>query len=257
MIKGVRSSPSAPPVPRYAEAVEATRVTIHRRSVFYRNLIIALTLAVAASAMGAVVWWSALPLLGLLLLPPLCAAFLFLDSWTVCRWRWCILELWAEGALELDAFRQAVTAVRALPAATLAAMLEPLPRLVALGHPTSPWRGRWLLARILHAIDLNTTSRAAAVAVGAASIVAGIIAATVARSGAPLVAAMLVTALAVATDRAASRRRLRRFAPSHAEVRDAGIEPQALASAAATLSWRRVTLSERDELLARIISPER
>lgn len=240
--------------PRYAESIEATTHTIHRLTVAYRNLVITVVVTVVASGMAAAIWRSPAFLLGILLLAPLCATFLALDSWLISSWRRRILELWAEGSLDLDAFRHTVTGIRALPITTLGAMLEPLP--FRFGHPVAG-PSRRLLTPVLHAIDLYNAYLATAVAVALASVTAGIVAAAIVRSWAPLLGALLITALAFATCRGMAMRKLRRSAPPHAAAQDAGIDPQTLAATVATFRWGRIPVAERNKLLAHITSTRR
>ena len=114
-------------IPKTNEAVKLTTQTINTRTVRFRNFVI----AVVVVALGSVVWasiqWSWKPLLGLLLLVPLCGAFLYLDARLVHQWRQQVLEMWAQENLDLKTFSSAMSTIRTLPERTLRGMLDTLP----------------------------------------------------------------------------------------------------------------------------------
>ena len=111
------------------DALDLTTQTIDRRAYRYRNLVVLVVLVGLVSGIGAVVLLSGLPLLGLLLLLPLCGGFHYLDSVLVNRWGNRLLQMWAEEELDLDAFVESIAAIRLLPPATLGAMLDTLPKI--------------------------------------------------------------------------------------------------------------------------------
>src|ERR1043166_6861781 len=97
------------------EAVNLTTQTIDRRAFHYRNLVVLLIALVGACAVTALVAGSALPLLGLFILVPLCGGYLVLDTHQVNRWRRRIMALWADEDLHLDKFTKAVISLTMLP----------------------------------------------------------------------------------------------------------------------------------------------
>jgi hypothetical protein len=161
--------------PALKEAVDLTTRTIDCRAFHYRNLVILLVLVVVVSGVWAAVRWSGLPLLGLLLLAPLCAAFILLDTTLVNRWRRRVLGWWVEGCLPLDNFANAVASLRMLPPGTVRAMVGTLPtrdRVPAAAK--APPVLRRALADTLKAIHRGESARTAiaglAYSVGAASL---------------------------------------------------------------------------------------
>jgi len=123
----VAKSPSG-----FKEAIGLTTRTIDMRARCFRNLIIGFAIVM----IGCVIWtttlWSWGPLLGLVLLVPLCSAFLGLDTFVVHRWRQQILALWVQEQVELDSFCDTISTIRLLPARTLQSMLHTLPTKNAL-----------------------------------------------------------------------------------------------------------------------------
>ncbi len=111
------------------EATTITTQTLALRAARFRNFVVAVVAVALAAMLWALLQTSWQPLLGLILLVPLCGAFLYLDARTVHRWQDHILETWAQDKLDLDIFSDTLTAIRALPPRTLRAMLDTLPNL--------------------------------------------------------------------------------------------------------------------------------
>jgi len=111
----------------YTVAVTGTIAIIDARARRYRRLVLVVIIALCGAAA-----WSALqrawePLLGLLILPPMFAEFVYADTAAVDRWRRVILDSWVHGRLELDRFREIMRSVPTLPVATIDSMLATLP----------------------------------------------------------------------------------------------------------------------------------
>jgi hypothetical protein len=234
----------------YDAALEATRATIYRRSRRYRTLVILVALLPPVSIIAAITLRSWLPLVGALLPLPLCTAYLSLDLRLVARWRRRVVGLWADGALDIDAFRQAARAMRTFPTQTVASMLDSLPseaavpddRLMSLAI-------RRLLAQTLHAIDERAAREMTAVAVAATLSVAGVAAAIGTASWLPALSVILAPML-VSFSRRSAMFVLRRSIPTTMRLIEAGIDPAVFATEAARLDWRRTSGGERDQLIA-------
>lgn len=109
------------------EVIQHTLRVLERRSRWFRNVVIAVVLIPVASGVGALVAGSWLPLLGLLVLVPVCILFLLLDVWVVQQWQRFLFARWQEGRIKLDVFSHALDAMPQLPKHTVRAMLNTLP----------------------------------------------------------------------------------------------------------------------------------
>jgi hypothetical protein len=105
-------------------AIQATLTAIQNRARLYRNLVIGVSLVVLACAILALVFHSAIPLLGVSLLVPVVGAYFVLDSRQTRQWSSRILQRWSEGKLNLAAFSVAMTAHPYAPRGTLEGMLS-------------------------------------------------------------------------------------------------------------------------------------
>ncbi|MEI7685427.1 MAG: hypothetical protein WCL32_10395, partial [Planctomycetota bacterium] len=114
------------------DALDSTTRTIDLRARDFRNLVVLVSIVGVAALVWAGIAWSAEPLLGLLLLFPICGGFVVLDCFRVDRWRGKILRLWIEEDLDLGAFSSMIGSIKMLPANTMGAMLRSLP---TGGHP--------------------------------------------------------------------------------------------------------------------------
>jgi hypothetical protein len=108
-------------------AIQATLTTIRNRARFYRNLVVCVSAVLIVSLILAAVFRSVIPLMGLSLLVPLAGTYFVLDNRLTRLWSKQILELWAEGKLNLTAFSSVISAHPYVPPATLEGMLGVLP----------------------------------------------------------------------------------------------------------------------------------
>jgi len=242
-----------PQAATYREAVDLTTRTVAVRARAYRNLVVVVVGAVVLPMLAALIMWSWRPLAGPLVLVPLCAAFVSFDTWLVSRWRQRILWLWASGNLDLVTFGEMATSVRALPTPTLKAMLSSLPPFTVPlpGQATAPVAMRESLVTMAGGIDAQQSYRMIATAVAVTATVAAVAAGVVAGSW-DLMLSVALAPLVVVAGRTVARRTLRRSVPERVKVQEAGLDPKALAAAAALLDWRHVSNAERDGLLARL-----
>jgi hypothetical protein len=124
---------------------------IERRARYFRNQVVAVVLVGVTSLGWALVAWSLTPLVGLTLLFPISAFFLFADAKLLELWRSELLKGWVTGSIDVAAFCHAIRAHPALPPATLDSMLLTLPSagdLVAEQRLTVPTR-RAIAAAVL------------------------------------------------------------------------------------------------------------
>lgn len=130
----------------FDEAMRLTMHTIQVRAMRYRNFVIGVVSIAFMSMVWAGITLSWHPLLGLLVLVPLCGVFLSLDTSTVHRWRHQVLEMWIYDRLDLAIFTHAMTTIRPLPSYTLHGMLSTLPLTGhgLAGRPLSPGTRRGL-----------------------------------------------------------------------------------------------------------------
>ena len=111
----------------YKSAIEYSAVTVQRRAVYFRNLIIVVALVTLISLVSAGVAWSTEPLAGTLLMIPVCGLFLILDERLVSHWRNELFGDWIRRELDFVALRVALTANHALPQNSIEGMLQTLP----------------------------------------------------------------------------------------------------------------------------------
>ena len=233
----------------YDEALAITRAAIDCRGRRYRTLIVAVVLVAVLSTAGAVVFGSWPTLSGLLLLPPLCAIFLSLDAWIVIAWRRRIVELWADGVLDVRAFAQAVGGLRTLPTQTVATMVASLPTLE--GEDLRRAGVRRSLAQTLRAIEAREGYATTAVAAAAVVVAATLVAAIFARLWAPLVGLLFAPMIAFVA-RTFAARELIRAASRTEQLRESDFDLEAFRAAAARLDWRQVPQRERDRFFERL-----
>jgi len=104
-------------------AIQATLAAIQNRARLYRNLVVSVTAVLIGSVVVAVVFRSLIPLIGFSLLVPLAGAYFVLDNRCTRLWSKQVLEMWAEGKLNLTAFSGAISAHPYVPRGTLEGML--------------------------------------------------------------------------------------------------------------------------------------
>ena len=113
--------------PVLVDAIDTTLRTIQDRSKFYRNLVVAVSIASLASIVLAVFSRQWLTFSGLIIIVPLTGGFLFLDSHLVLQWRAGILDMERLRGLDLAMFLKTISGFRQLPPDSLKAMLATLP----------------------------------------------------------------------------------------------------------------------------------
>jgi hypothetical protein len=113
--------------PNIREVVRFTANTINARMSYFKKLIISIVVIILASATWSVIQISWQPLLGLVLLVPLCGIFLCLDTYLIGRWQHQILGMWTQGSLNLGIFFDTMAKIRTLPLHTLNGMLATIP----------------------------------------------------------------------------------------------------------------------------------
>jgi hypothetical protein len=123
--------------PGIKEAVGLTTQTIDCRAARYRNTVIALVTVTLITLVWAGIQLSWRPLVGFLLLIPLCGTLLYLDTRLVNRWQQQIMQMWIPGHVQLKTLFDVMLTIKTLPAGTLKSMLETLPT-SADGTPESP-----------------------------------------------------------------------------------------------------------------------
>lgn len=111
----------------YRIAIDHTTQTIGRRTKYYRNLIIVVTVVGLGSIIWAGITWSWPPLAGILLFVPLCGFYFFIDEKLLIRWQQELFSHWEKGELDFRALYEAIISVKTLPKNTIESMLETLP----------------------------------------------------------------------------------------------------------------------------------
>lgn len=236
-----------PPVLGYPEALELTARTIRLRARRYRILavgIAAISIASIGWAAFAGRWW---PLLCLLFVFPACAIFFHADETLVSRWRHPIVDWWAEGRLDLKAFRSALEGVPSIPANTLTGMLQTIPNLDEDGGQRSlaTRRALALTVRSVHACAADRRVITTLAPLGAAGFAMW---ALLQASLRPLVGLAAVALVFVVAKVLASRRLRRWRSRLHALQRD-GLDLAQFAVAARQIDWRGVSSVCRDQFL--------
>jgi hypothetical protein len=188
----------------YAQAMRLTGELLQRRGAQYRNLVVLVVLCLLGGGGAALAARSLAPLLGWLLVPPLCALFIGFDTFSVRRWQAGLLELSRQGLLDLTLFRRMITGVQTLPRESLSALLELLPA-PPPGRETSP-QGGWrptekehgLLLRVIRAYPWSHTVSALRATLGISLGLGAVAAAVARRSPTPLLLLLLYLPLHLA-----------------------------------------------------------
>ena len=112
----------------YRIAIDQTTKAIDDRARSYRNLIVTVSALIVGSIGWAAVTRTFSPLIGLVLLFPICGFFFVLDGKLLNGWRSRLFEAWIKKDIDFRAFCDAVNVIPKLPKATVEAMLSTLPR---------------------------------------------------------------------------------------------------------------------------------
>lgn len=140
------------PSPWINDAIKLTTRTIDVRASRFMYYVMSVVIVALISIIFAALLMSWRPLLGFLLLVPLCHAFLYLDNYLVYQWQQQILEQWSQDRLDLTLFVQAITTMPILPSRTLNGMLSLLPEAIHATAPVAPGT-RTALAMTLQSIS--------------------------------------------------------------------------------------------------------
>lgn len=177
------------------EAVAHTHRVLHKRSTRFRNMVIAVVMIPVVSGIWALVAGSGLPLLGLLVLVPVCVLFLLLDVRAVQQWQRYLFARWQDGSIKLDVLAHAIDAMPQLPKHTVTAMLDTLPTQVLDARiPQPSATTREALIATAEAISRHEVARQAWILGGVVVALVSIIGAVVQMAWQPL-AGLLVPAL--------------------------------------------------------------
>lgn len=175
----------------YRVAVQQTTSAIDARARYFRVAVVAVALVLVVSTAWALWARSFAPLLGMVLVVPVCGAFLSSDQRLLNKWRTELLGVWVDRNLDLAAFRLAMRANAALPKETVEGMLSTLP---SVGDLAAEQRLSTLTRRAIAANALATHgSRAdtAALKAGGAGLISGTLIAAVALHRWVVLAALL------------------------------------------------------------------
>lgn len=166
----------------YRTAIELTVRTIEERGRRFRNLVI----CVATLALVVIAWSlitrSPEPLIGIIILLPLCGLFFVIDNYELDAWRAELLEGWIMQSLDLAAFSAAIRANPLLPKGTTEGMLATLPSVGDLVEEQQITRAarQTMAAEVIlrhrlasHALALRTAAGALAAAALIAAVVTG------------------------------------------------------------------------------------
>jgi hypothetical protein len=241
--------------PDNAAALALTRQLLDRRSRRYRNLVVAVSLVGLAVPVAALVFWGWQLLLGWLFVVPLAGTALALDLRSVGRWRSTLLDGWVAGTLDLDALRDGLTAIKVLPAATIAGMVDPLPtdhRLNCFPRPDPLMREA--LAATARAMDRCVLRAMAVGVVALTGTVALLGSAAAVGSWWPLVGLPATLGLTRAVRRVGSRPP-RGWGRRVAELAGRGLDAGALAELAGQLNWQSLPPGARERWLAALACP--
>jgi hypothetical protein len=110
------------------DALEITLRTVERRAWLYRKTAAIIAISFVLVIASVAVFRSWLPLMALIPIVEVVAAFLVLDNRHVYHWRQSILHLCAEDRLNIASFTKLVCANPMIPQQTIHAMLASLPQ---------------------------------------------------------------------------------------------------------------------------------
>lgn len=237
------------PPPDPGAAITLTRQLLDRRSARYRSLVVVISLVGFAAPAVALASWQWRPLLGWLLVPVLTCLFLVLDARSVARWRSDILDGWLAGTIDLDAFRDGLSAIKVLPARTIASLVDPLPTRARLEcFPDPKPLIREALATTVRAIDGCLVWRTVAAVLVLTATVALLASAALLGSVWPLVG----LPLAVGLNRFTRRIGLQppwSWVRRVAELKSQGLDAPAFAQLARQLAWEPLPAHARERWL--------
>jgi fatty acid desaturase len=125
MVSGREATPSE--VAALLHAAAATSAAIQRRARIYRWAVFGIVLALIVPILIALVSLSWRPVPCVVMLVPVVAVLLVIDSRTVLEWQRRVLHMWIAGDFRLSGFRSTIEGMRHLPTETVKGMLGRLP----------------------------------------------------------------------------------------------------------------------------------
>ena len=240
----------------YRVAIDQTAQTIDRRAKCYRNLIAVVTIVSLCSIGGALAAWTLEPLIGLLLIFPVCGLYFFVDGEILHGWRSQLIASWTIGELDFWAFRDAMRAASYLPKATLQSMVEILPSSPnwAMERAASE-RTRRALALVVAAIHRRCANTALVRVAASVMVVASVIFAVTLGVWYPMlfVAAIVPLPLLVVWMKWRQLRKLRTLIVT--ACRDPEFNGEIFSGLLNHLDWSGMSLSDREELTTAVFSP--
>lgn len=233
------------------EAVSLTTQAIDARAARFRNLVIVVVGVAIISMVWAVFRMSWQPLLALLILMPLCAAFLYLDIALVNHWQEQIVDMWVREFLDLDIFSDTMSSLRMLPSRTLKSMLCPLRNNQnALTSGQIPPVTRKALAMTLKTISRCQNDRTAFVAF-AYILCCTFLALAGIRWSLPSLLGLLFVLPLIAAFKWTNDWRFRRLRKQIVGMKqEQGIELSNYVEVAAQLDWESIPHKKKDRLLS-------
>lgn len=227
------------------QVIDRTAQVIEARKLRYRALVITVSMVVLGCLAVSIANASFLGLLGLCLLVPLSGVFWLLDACLVNRWRHRILDVWVQNQFDLAIFRETMTAIRMLPAETLAAMLDTLPPVekgATLSRPTKK-----ALAETVETIGRCQSNHTAFVTLGTTVALGGLGLSVALWSPLPLVS-LAGLPLVIAAGRGDRAIRLRRWRRLILDYQDS-LEIEHFLKTAKALDWDPIPECTKTQLL--------
>lgn len=220
---------------------------IQARTALFRNLVVSVVVLASIPIIWALVRLSLVPLGTLVLLVPLCGAFLYLDHRLVQDWRAQLLTMWAEGSLDLKLLTETIVQVRMLPPGMLRDMLDTLPK--RLGPGRAPEGMRRAVTHTLRTLERCQGDRTAFVTAAYSLGLAALDSAAILRSWSPMLGLLLIPAI-VGAGRWLEALRLRRWSRRMSEtLQGHGREARAIVEALALLDWAPIPARKKARLL--------
>jgi len=237
-------------VSAYRVAIDQTIRVINSRATSFRNLVVAVVLVSLSSMIWALVTWTLTPLVGFLLLLPLCGLFFFLDSRLLNTWQSQLFAGWARGELDFQGFRAAVEAIPTLPKDTLQGMLGTLPSAGDLitEQRLSP-STRDAIATVVTAIHACYSDALALKVVGYTIVGGSLIVAVVLRTRQPLLGIAIITLFPLVQKRLRRWRLTRSRERTLAAPQQPDFDYKKFVELVACLPWEPISASEREAFL--------
>jgi hypothetical protein len=223
------------------QAMSLTEHTLRLRTICYRGLVIGVNLVAFVSFLWAVIQWSWLPLLGLLLLLPLTCAFLFVDCLMINRWRHRLYQMWVYGPLDVNSLCDVLFAIRVVPGQILQGMLSSLPttKNLRITDDIDPLARRALAATV-QIVNAYQSDRILLVSVAITTGLVSLVLAAVLPSWLPLFGLLFVVPIFGAGE-GIQRFRLWRWRKKVSALRQDGLQGQDFVELAARFNWQPIS----------------